>query len=723
MKKRCWNFLWLVIFLLVVGKVGQAQDSLGMHHVATLDYWNGASDIQMVGNLAFVVSGYSGLHIVDLTDPANPVEIGRGTWYDWDEPTGGVYVTGNRAYVATTYGCCAFDISDPTHPVQLARWWQDRCQYDIFVHDTIAIIQNDNPPVIANISDLGNVQQIGVLGSGAFRTLGMVGDYLCMTRAGGGLLVFDISNPSQPVEVARVDTTIWTQHGVIDGNYAYLGTVYDGLRIIDLSNPLQPVEVASCDSGLCGSATVTGTHLVISKYDSLAIWNVADPAHPILESTFPMQYPILDVFSSGNLVCGAYYYGHSPMSVAVVDISNPAAPVQVSSFGLVGALAWIKINGTTGYVAGAAFPGSGGLGICIMNLIDPVNPSFLGIIHTYGSDMAVRGNYAYLTDRNHGVISLDISNPVMPESLHCTPGGCPRRIEIAGDYAYVISTDQGSPAYLYTFSLAYPAVPMQVGSLYIGFFNPDNVLAAQNGYLYLAAAGYLSVFSLADPAAPQLVRSLLLPNYYISFQWDLAVTDHYAYVADDAAGLVTVDISQPENPIVVGEMLGDTVTQVAAIGNMVVRDGNSRINVFDMSDPTDPRIIGYYPTLEIFGDIKILGSYVITTSSELRVYQCDALTNAVVPSEPLPTEFTLLPPYPNPFNSVLSIPFNIPVQKEVIINIYNILGQRVKEFALSPQTPGMHRVLWNSSECASGLYLVRMMVNGQEYEQKVVLLK
>jgi hypothetical protein len=92
-------------------------------------------------------------------------------------------------------------------------------------------------------------------------------------------------------------------------------------------------------------------------------------------------------------------------------------------------------------------------------------------------------------------------------------------------------------------------------------------------------------------------------------------------------------------------------------------------------------------------------------------------------SKPLPTEFALLPPYPNPFNSVLIIPFTIPIKKEVIINIYNILGQKVQEFTFPSLSPGIHRVIWNSGICASGIYFVRMTTDGKEYKQKVILLK
>jgi parallel beta-helix repeat protein len=91
--------------------------------------------------------------------------------------------------------------------------------------------------------------------------------------------------------------------------------------------------------------------------------------------------------------------------------------------------------------------------------------------------------------------------------------------------------------------------------------------------------------------------------------------------------------------------------------------------------------------------------------------------------KPLPTEFALLPPYPNPFNSVLVIPFTLPFQREVIITIYNILGQKVQEFTFPSLSPGAHRVVWNSGPCASGLYIIRLMTENKEFKQKVILLK
>jgi hypothetical protein len=92
-------------------------------------------------------------------------------------------------------------------------------------------------------------------------------------------------------------------------------------------------------------------------------------------------------------------------------------------------------------------------------------------------------------------------------------------------------------------------------------------------------------------------------------------------------------------------------------------------------------------------------------------------------TKPLPQEFALLPPYPNPFNSVLVIPFTLPIEIGATIIIYNILGQKVQEYTFPPLSPGVHRVVWNAGSCASGLYIIKLSTNNQEFKQKALLIK
>jgi hypothetical protein len=87
------------------------------------------------------------------------------------------------------------------------------------------------------------------------------------------------------------------------------------------------------------------------------------------------------------------------------------------------------------------------------------------------------------------------------------------------------------------------------------------------------------------------------------------------------------------------------------------------------------------------------------------------------------SEFRLLPCYPNPFNSTLTIPFTVPIQSDISIMVYNILGQRVKQFDFFMFEPGIHRIQWNPTINASGLYLIRLSNGFQNSTQRVLYLK
>jgi hypothetical protein len=88
-----------------------------------------------------------------------------------------------------------------------------------------------------------------------------------------------------------------------------------------------------------------------------------------------------------------------------------------------------------------------------------------------------------------------------------------------------------------------------------------------------------------------------------------------------------------------------------------------------------------------------------------------------------PSTFRLLPCYPNPFNSTLAIPFTIPIQGNVQIAIYNLIGQKVYQQNLSMLSLGIHQIQWNANSYASGLYFIQLISNHGESQQKVLLLK
>ncbi|PKN79164.1 MAG: hypothetical protein CVU48_06045 [Candidatus Cloacimonetes bacterium HGW-Cloacimonetes-1] len=83
---------------------------------------------------------------------------------------------------------------------------------------------------------------------------------------------------------------------------------------------------------------------------------------------------------------------------------------------------------------------------------------------------------------------------------------------------------------------------------------------------------------------------------------------------------------------------------------------------------------------------------------------------------------------PNPFNPSTKISCSLPVSGESTITIYNIKGQKVKQLAKGFLEAGVHRVSWDSKDesnrsVASGIYFIKIDVNGSSVVRKAILMK
>ncbi len=78
----------------------------------------------------------------------------------------------------------------------------------------------------------------------------------------------------------------------------------------------------------------------------------------------------------------------------------------------------------------------------------------------------------------------------------------------------------------------------------------------------------------------------------------------------------------------------------------------------------------------------------------------------------LPTEFSLEQNYPNPFNPATSIEFSLPIDAQVRINIYNLVGENIAEIVSSSFTAGTHEVNFNASTLTSGIYFYQLEATG-----------
>jgi flagellar hook assembly protein FlgD len=93
----------------------------------------------------------------------------------------------------------------------------------------------------------------------------------------------------------------------------------------------------------------------------------------------------------------------------------------------------------------------------------------------------------------------------------------------------------------------------------------------------------------------------------------------------------------------------------------------------------------------------------------------------------LPTEWALSPAFPNPFNPVTTINFNIPKivesQGMMSLQVYNINGKLIETLIDGRLESGFHTIDWNAKNSPSGVYFVTLVSETFTQTQKIMLLK
>ncbi len=89
----------------------------------------------------------------------------------------------------------------------------------------------------------------------------------------------------------------------------------------------------------------------------------------------------------------------------------------------------------------------------------------------------------------------------------------------------------------------------------------------------------------------------------------------------------------------------------------------------------------------------------------------------------LPSDFGLSRIYPNPFNPITSIEYELPSMENVNISIFNINGQLVNTLVNDIQEAGSHSISWDGNEQPSGTYFLRMTSGNKVDTRKLMLIK
>ena len=89
----------------------------------------------------------------------------------------------------------------------------------------------------------------------------------------------------------------------------------------------------------------------------------------------------------------------------------------------------------------------------------------------------------------------------------------------------------------------------------------------------------------------------------------------------------------------------------------------------------------------------------------------------------MPFSFELCQNYPNPFNPITIINYEIPIQSNVILKIYDLLGNEVVTLVDEIKNAGRYEIRFDASILSSGVYLYNLEAGNHSAMKKLILIK
>mgnify|MGYP006282368703 CR=1 FL=1 len=124
---------------------------------------------------------------------------------------------------------------------------------------------------------------------------------------------------------------------------------------------------------------------------------------------------------------------------------------------------------------------------------------------------------------------------------------------------------------------------------------------------------------------------------------------------------------------------------------------------------TEERHNSHWESADDYGTVKLVD----TTTVAIAGYRDNKLAS----------EFRLAQNYPNPFNPTTMIEYNLPVESNVQIIVYDMTGRKVANLVDSKKSAGKHSTLWNAANLSSGVYFYKIMTENFTDVKKCILMK
>jgi len=293
---------------------------------------------------------------------------------------------------------------------------------------------------------------------------------------------------------------------------------------------------------------------------------ITPPCTPNLGSNASWKFS--DIYADGNIaVQGGYYCS----GAFIYDLTNPDAPVLANRYNPGNNQQFLEaiVIGNRGYFGS----GNGG-GVHIVDLTNPYSPTLLGTVnssngggHNSIHEMMVidqNGSRFLIENYNSTVTSkiikiINITNPAAPQlkwDLNPTDTTWVHAMHIRGNRMY--TSGWGGRIEIYDIANLASQAPTLLGSI-VGNNNNHSTWTSEDGnYLYSCRElfdGDVRVYDVRNPSQPLLVKSIKAADLGLN-----AITPHNPvvmgnklYVSWYQAGLQVFDISNPANPVRIGQ--------------------------------------------------------------------------------------------------------------------------------------------------------------------------
>lgn len=403
---------------------------------------------------------------------------------------------------------------------------------------------------------------------------------------------YDINDPNDIHQMSDDDATAGPYSITVEGDVLYLGYAAGSIRVntYNISNPYLSSVAKYMDStyafGKVTDIEADGYLMYYASYD-----DSGDESFRIIDASDPdtmIEYPTSWV---SNKTLGLYveypiaYLAESVDGLYIVDTSVKSAVVELGHVDTPGNATDVLVDGRFAYVA------DGLAGVQIVDIRDPTNPQIVGTYDTPGNarKLALQGNTLFVADGPGGVVVLDVADPSHPTFVtqeYPFPLGDANDVDLFGGIL-VVGADLG----LYTYEIAAIGGGITDFSNY-AYLNAYSDLKAYDvrvkGDIAYVVGGDDGLYTLnvRNPDNPILLdQAVEAPSRYYR---KLEVRGNFAYVCDYGAGggFRIYDISDPTN-IFQTDVAGITYpADVTLSGDIAyVADGPFGVYMFNISDP------------------------------------------------------------------------------------------------------------------------------------------